>query len=266
MYIVFLSFQCDADVPTGDELLHIISHHKLVKPTEIRTYLLVWVKKHKNFMEKISKDILTRKKLTLDDYISTVLTPGVPIDEIGLLILTRIYHLKLSVLLKNHYWCALNGSDVSQSEIIIVFCGKLQFTDTRSSSQNVNSKQYHLQHRQSLGVVKCPASQPTSEVPPAHTENPLPSTHPPKTLHQDHPKSNQSLVGQNLSPHFSLAHMVFPRVPKHQQYKCPAGCKVVTKSQRELNQHVCSKHPAFRFKCKLCGAEYLTCNARYKHE
>ena len=143
MNIVFLSFQCDADLPTGDELLHIISHHKPVTPTEIRTYQS-GLRNIKILWEKISKDILTCKKLTLDDYISTVSTPRVPIDEISLLILTRMYHLKLCVLLKNHYWCALNGSDVSQSEIIIVFHGKLQFSDTRSSSQNVKSEQYHL--------------------------------------------------------------------------------------------------------------------------
>ena len=61
-------------------------------------------------------------------------------------------------------------------------------------------------------------------------------------------------------------HGVPKRVSKLRRYKCPAGCKVVTKSQWELNQHVHSKHPAFRFKCKLCGAEYLTYNARFKHE
>ena len=152
-------------MPKGDELLHIISHQKAVTPNEIRAYIPVWVSKHRDFVEKISKDILTRKKLTLDDYISTVSTPGVPIDEIGLLILTRMYHLKLCVLLRNHYWCALNGSDVSQSEIIIVFHGKLQFTDTRSFLQDV-SEQYNLRCRQTVETVACPASVPTSEVQP----------------------------------------------------------------------------------------------------
>ena len=51
------------------------------------------------FMDKISKDILQCKTLTLESYIETVSTPGIPIDKIGLLILARMYHLKLCVLL-----------------------------------------------------------------------------------------------------------------------------------------------------------------------
>ena len=103
----------------------------------------MWIKKHYTFVDKISKDILECKKLSLKSYIETVSTPGVPIDEIGLLILARMYHFKLCVLLKNHYWCALNESDPSQSEIIIVFCGHLCFTDTRTLS-NIQLEQYHL--------------------------------------------------------------------------------------------------------------------------
>ena len=90
-YFQFIS----AEVPRGDELLHIISHHKPVTPNEICSYLPVWTKKHHTFVDKISEDILQCKKLTLESYIETVLTPGVPIDEIGLIILARMYHLKL---------------------------------------------------------------------------------------------------------------------------------------------------------------------------
>ena len=108
MHFLQFFFQWDAQVAKGDELLHIISHHKPITPNEIRSYLPVWIKKHYTFVEKISKAFLQWKKLSLESYIETVSTPGVPIDKIGLLILARMYHLKLCVLLKNHYWCALN--------------------------------------------------------------------------------------------------------------------------------------------------------------
>ena len=106
------------DVPISNELLHIISHHKLVTPNEIQAYLPVWTKKHHAFVEKISKDILDKQKLSVNDYVQTISSKGIPIDEIGLLILTRMYHLKLCMILKTHYWCALNSSDVASTKLL----------------------------------------------------------------------------------------------------------------------------------------------------
>ena len=121
----------------GDELLHIIPHHKPVSPQEIRNYLPLWINKHHKFMEKISQDILQKKKLSLDNYVKMITLPGVPVDEIGLLILATMYHLKLCVLLKHHSWCALNGSYVANSELVIAFHGKLLFSDTRSRNEKL---------------------------------------------------------------------------------------------------------------------------------
>ena len=100
----------------------------------------------------------------------TITSPGVPVDEIGLLILARMYHLKLCILLKHHYWCTLNGSDVEQSEIVIAFHGKLKFSDTRSRSEKLRMEQYHLQQRSSLDILECPACKSPSKVP----EPPMP--------------------------------------------------------------------------------------------
>ena len=150
-------FQCDATVERGDELLHIISHYKPVTPQQICNYIPAWVKVHKTFMDTISKNILSKKKLNLDDYILTICTPGVPFDEIGLLMLCRMYHLKLCVLLENHFWCALNRSSVEASNIIIVFWGKLIFLDTIKHTGKYESQEYHLQPHKYLDVWPCPA-------------------------------------------------------------------------------------------------------------
>ena len=95
--VVVVFFQCDATVKCRDKLLHIISHYKPVTLQEIRNYIPVWVKGHRGFLETISQNILTKKKINLQDYISTICTPGVPFYEIGLLLLCRMYHLKLCV-------------------------------------------------------------------------------------------------------------------------------------------------------------------------
>ena len=52
-----------------------------------------------------------------------------------------------------------------------------------------------------------------------------------------------------------------------QHYKCPAGCKdKMFKSQKDLNEHVKTKHPNYRFKCHYCTHVFKTYNARFKHE
>ena len=93
-------------------------------------------------IEDISKDILLKKELTVDDYLETMCQKAVPIDEICILILAWMYHLQLCILFKNHYWCALNGADVSMSKIVLIFHGKLGFSDTRKHSETVKSEQY----------------------------------------------------------------------------------------------------------------------------
>ena len=105
---------------------------------------------HKDFCESISMDILVKKKLTFDGYLQTIVMEHIPIDEIGLLILCRMYHLQSCVLFKNHYWCALNGANVQNSKIVVAFRGKLRFSDMRKCAQNTKSEQYHLHTHTSL--------------------------------------------------------------------------------------------------------------------
>ena len=98
-----------------------------------------------------------------------------------------------------------------------------------------------------MDIVKCPASQPTSEVPlmsptptTAHIENPLPSNPQNPTPGPIKPPKVKPEPGRpKPKPTLQVStHGVPKRVPKLRWYKCPAGCKVVTKSQWELNQHV----------------------------
>ena len=61
----------------------------------------------------------------------------------------------------NHHWCALNGYTVEANDIIIVFCGKLQFSDTIQRTEKFKTEEYHLQPRKYLNVLPCPAKQET---------------------------------------------------------------------------------------------------------
>ena len=115
-----------------------------------------------------------------------------------------------------------------------------------------------------MDVIKCLAGKlgvPKGQPPtPALTQKNKPSTPPTPSPEPSKPSKVKNKPGSSKpKPRLQVTtHGVPKRVPTIHQYKCPAGCKVVSKSQRDLNQHVHTKHPTFRFKCKLCGDEYMT--------
>ena len=46
---------------------------------------------HQYFVEKVGGDLIRRKGLTVEDYMYNVIQPHVPLDEIGILLYTRMY-------------------------------------------------------------------------------------------------------------------------------------------------------------------------------
>ena len=83
--------------------------------------------------------------------------------------------------------------------------------------------------------------------------------------HQSHPKLKKEPGSSKPKPRLQVTTHGVQKECKN-LCRCLAGCKVVSKCQHDLNQHVSTKHPAFRFKCKLCGAQYITYNAKFKHK
>ena len=63
-------------------------------------------------------------------------TSGVPLDEMGIMIVDRMYKLNICVLMKEHFWCPLNGLTVDKAEIHLAFRGKLMFSDTRPARKS----------------------------------------------------------------------------------------------------------------------------------
>ena len=57
------------------------------------------------------------------------------------------------------------------------------------------------------------------------------------------------------------------REKKPRDFLCPAlNCDKVCHMVKELNGHIASTHPDFKYRCSMCPKTYSTYNARYKHE
>ena len=78
----FIYFQCEyQDVQQGDKTLHLFEHLTKHSPDHMQTELMTWIKDHKYWIEVMSTEIIGKKKITLDDYLS-LCEPGTPVNEI----------------------------------------------------------------------------------------------------------------------------------------------------------------------------------------
>ena len=66
----FLEFQCNEDISYGDEMLHIIGHYTNCKEDHMHKYLTDWMESHRYFAERVGDDLICRKGLTVEDYIT----------------------------------------------------------------------------------------------------------------------------------------------------------------------------------------------------
>ena len=112
-------------------MLHIICHHIQLQPRDIRGYMNTWALSHMDWIKQISEKVLSKKKLNINDYLLNLSTIGVQLDETGIMIVDRMCKLNICVLMKEHFWCPLNGLTVDKAEICLAFKGKLIFSDTR---------------------------------------------------------------------------------------------------------------------------------------
>ena len=63
-----------------------------------------WINAHLYWISEISHDLLHRKGIKTNDYLAQIMEPGAPVNEIGLLIFSRMYHIHIHVLLNGYFW------------------------------------------------------------------------------------------------------------------------------------------------------------------
>ena len=91
----------------------------------------MWIPKHKTWITHISADVLNMKKRSVDDYLNDLVQPGFKWDEIGVLMLCRMFHLHVRILMENTFWMSAVDNDLNTCKIYIAVTGQLTFSDTR---------------------------------------------------------------------------------------------------------------------------------------
>ena len=109
---------------TKQRILHIIGHYVQKKEDVIHSVLETWIPKHKTWITYISADILNMKKRCVDDYLYDLVQPSCKWDEIGVSILSGMFHLHVRILMENTFWTSAIDNDLNTYKIYIAVTDK----------------------------------------------------------------------------------------------------------------------------------------------
>ena len=99
--------------------------------TKLCAKFLDWIQSHRKWVKAITETVLSHKGSTVDNYIYFIHKPETPVDEIGLLIFARMYHLHMCIIMEDRYWTTQWEHDLDRCTVLIAYRGALLFNDTR---------------------------------------------------------------------------------------------------------------------------------------
>ena len=119
---------------------------------------------HHEWLQQISAVVLKEVNVSIEDYIDTITTPGVPIDFVALMFLYRIYHIHVAVFTTRGVWSTYRNTKKNNCLFGIVYnSGNFSFTETVKEGKG---EQYHhwLEDRAAKGKM------------PSHTRTDIPGS------------------------------------------------------------------------------------------
>ena len=124
--------QCDHAVRKHETTWHAFSHMTGHTPKEMRDYLRNFVAKdhHKVWIMNVGITFIAKKGLSIDEYLDNLLSPNVPIDELGLLIIVWMYHAHIAVIMYDWTWTTGFDLQPSDCKFVLAYCGGLDFYAT----------------------------------------------------------------------------------------------------------------------------------------
>ena len=122
----WIFFQCMHKVPVSQLTVHIIAHQqKLKNHLAVYDHLESWVLAHLYWIQHVSREMLTKTGLEVEEFASKIILPKVPIDELGLLVIARMYHAHFEVVLKDRVWYTTDDNTAACSKFLLMYQGKV---------------------------------------------------------------------------------------------------------------------------------------------
>ena len=156
---------------------------------EIREHLVKYIKRYDRAVKYVGKDFLTRKDLTLEDYLDFMSVLGNCGDELSLYLVARMCSKQVAVITKNDIWYTgkLDNDEeafisLDDIDLVLIYLGKNVFRATKPKTV--------LIHRTPEPEVKSPSTKDIDYVPSKVYK-------PESTLPQQHTRSMASPTMQS---------------------------------------------------------------------
>ena len=129
--------QIDEDVDPAERTLVSLCKRIGRKPKQVRRYVRPFIQDHMQWFYEISNAILTRKKLSQEQYIDGLVEDCVSLDLLGILLVARMYHVHVVVLLEKGFWTTKPFQGIGNVSIHFVYTGAGQFLLTTRPPKNI---------------------------------------------------------------------------------------------------------------------------------
>ena len=90
---------------------------------KLKTALMQFCTSHLDWIQSVSADYLKQKQVSLDVYIKDLCCLQGNLDELGILIISRCFHLHTLILVDGSYWTSRAENEYKDTLIKLAFCG-----------------------------------------------------------------------------------------------------------------------------------------------
>ena len=110
--------------------MHILSHYKGNSVSALCKYLKTFLSKHIQWVASVGHDVLSKKRLAVEDYANDLSEGKIPLDPLGLLCIARNWHIHICVFLKSGIWTTRCDNTLENVSIFLLYTGRFTFFDT----------------------------------------------------------------------------------------------------------------------------------------
>ena len=114
----------------GDRNWHIFTHFIRKTESELREYLQSYILSRPEWFTKVSTSFLKFRGISGEDYVDSFITPGVPLDLLGMYVLCRLYRFHFGIVFEHGYWCTSKDKDIKKVLFVLIFRGDNVFSET----------------------------------------------------------------------------------------------------------------------------------------
>ena len=106
---------------------------------DIYKHLTDWIPSHMTWIRDVGNEFLGEKGLRPEDFANNMISPKILVNELGLLVIARMYHTHFSVILKDRIWMTTDDNSSKYCKFFLMYQGGVSFIDTVTGNWDIPS-------------------------------------------------------------------------------------------------------------------------------